>query len=395
MTQNQPEQTKGKKSNTADQTALIAGASLVVILLVFQWFQSVISEPVATIPPIKMPNPNAYDYYLKAFDSIQNRKEVEGLSFRRRYPLQFNGDIALDRAEKLSVQNRKPLELIRQGMAYDFVEPSPARYFKSPSDRMRLIALSNLLIFDAVVKAKRQDWQGIVSDELDRLQFIKSIVNSDVSNREITILTGWSFLPFAKEPPIDHITADQCREDIARLESILANERPLEELLTANKWRTLLKMEAVSNELNGLELESGETTKSWFGEIPSQDLIAYKSQSRRKVMQEYLRETDSSISSLNQNTKGFGFNSGMRYGSFDTYFTVDPQNLTMIRNSGHFEKTRLLLMLAIHAYKLEHGDSPIALKELVPKCLQRLPDDPANSGKPVRDSQFSDLLKIK
>ena len=203
MTQNQPEQTKGKKSNTADQTALIAGASLVVILLVFQWFQSVISEPVATMPPIKMPNPNAYDSYLKAFNSIQNRKDVEGLSFRKRYPLQFKGDFALDRAEKLSEQNQQPLMMLRQGMTYDFVEPSPARYFKSPSDRMRLIALNNLLIFDAVVKAKRQDWQGIVSDELDRMQFIKSIVNSDVSNREITNLTGWSFLPATTAPEID------------------------------------------------------------------------------------------------------------------------------------------------------------------------------------------------
>ncbi len=260
---------------------------------------------------------------------------------------------------------------------------------------MRMIALINLLVLDAAVRTKRQDWQGIVSDELDRMQFIKSVANSDISNTEITSLMGKSFVLFPRESPIDHLTATQCREDIARLESILANERPLGELLTANKWRTLLKMEAVFNELNGLELESGETTKSWFGDIPSIDLIAYKSQSRRSIMQQYLRDTDSSINNLSQNIGGFGFNGGMRYGSFDKYFNIDPQNLKMVRNNGRFEKTRLLLMLAIHAYKLEHGDFPIALKALAPDYLHRLPDDPSSTGKPVRDSQFSELLKKK
>lgn len=395
MTQNQPVQTNDKKSNTADRIALIVGVALVIVLLAFQWFQSVMSEPVAKMPPIKMPNPNAYDLYRKAFDSIQNLKEVETLSYGNANRLRFNRDIALDQAQKLLDQNRKPLELLRQGMSYDFVEPNPDRYFKSPSYKIRMSALIKLLVLDAVVRTKRLDWQGIVSDELDRMQFIKSVVNSDISNTEMMPLISQSFLFFSQESPIDHLTVAQCREDIARLESILANERPLGELLTANKWRTLLKMEAVFNELNGLELESGETTKSWFGDIPSQDLIAYKSQSRRSVMQQYLRDTDSSISALSQNIGGFGFNGGMRYGSFDNYFTIDPQNLKIVRNSGRFEKTRLLLMLAIHAYKLEHGDFPTSLKALAPEYLHRLPEDPASSGKTVRDSQFFDLLKKK
>ena len=395
MTQNQPAQTPGKKSNSADRVGLVVGAALVLLILVFQWFQSVMTDPIATIPPIKTPNPNAYDLYLKASDSIQNRKEVEGLSFRSWYLLQIKGDLTLDRAEKLLDQNRKPLELMRQGMIYDYVEPIPARYFKSPGARVRMIDLINLLVLDASAKTKREDWQGLVSDELDRMQFIKSIVNSDLSNKELTPLSSQDFLRFSKESPIDHLTATQCREDIARLEIILANERSLEALITANKWRNILKMEAVFNELNGLELESGETMKSWFGDIPCQELISFKSRSRRGTMQQYLRETDTSVSSLNQNNPGFGFNGTMRFSAIDNYFTIDPQNLKMVRINGHLEKTRLLLMLAVHSYKLEHGDFPTELKALAPKYLHRLPDDPSSSGKPVRDSQFSDLLKKK
>ena len=179
---------------------------------------------------------------------------------------------------------------------------------------------------------------------------------------------------------VDHLNAAQARAAARRLESIRAEHVPFADTLTEEKWATqagmLVMMRSREWPGTGWNSNGGAAGTLENAATATRTRLAGK----RAIMAHYTEYIDQCI-----------VNARQPYAAHLPTPPVpsDPLNQMMLLSTDMFGSTTrfnetyadtrnalLMTLLALRAYKLEHGSYPAALSALVPGYLKAVPMDP-------------------
>jgi len=330
-------------------------------------------NPSVTVPTPTLPSPNAYDYFVAADNAHTEDKWASGDPFRD------NSSAAMAAKEQSLSQNVRAFGLLHQGFQYPFQAP-PSRSFYGPNftNYQKLRSLARVLALEANVDAQKGDWNGSLAADMDDMQLGEEMPHG---GSLIAMLVGSACQSIGRRQAwdaINHLDAAGARAAARRLEHIRADHVPFADTLQEEEWTTQASL---------LELMHGRDWPSNFvgingGSIPAkfqQNVTATRIRlaGKRAIMANYTGYMDQSI-----------VNARLPYAAHpaEPPAPSDPLNQTLLEYplgdtrlreaETNTQNTLLLVMLALRAYKLEHGAYPATLSALAPGYLKSVPADP-------------------
>ena len=338
------------------------------------WFRGLDINPSITVPTPTMPVPNARDYFEAAGNAKIEDKWVSGDASKDNSP---KGIAAKEKTLQL---NAKAFQLLHQGFAYPY-QASPVRSFYAndfptyAKDR----SLARVLGLQARVAAQKGDWYGSMQAALDCLQLGEEIPHG---GSLIPMLVGAACEAIGRRQAwdaVEHLNADEARKAARRLEHIRADHVPFAETLQESKWTTQASLLETMRQPNwpgtGWNTNGGAAASVENAATATRIRLTGK----RAIMAHYTQYMDQVIANAHQ-----------PYAAHLPVPSVpnDPMNQMLISNTDNvwsdmrFNETYsdtqnvlLLTLLALRAYKLEHGSYPVALSALVPGYLKAVPAD--------------------
>jgi hypothetical protein len=364
------------------------------------WWYNLNAYPTIVMPAVRLPVPNAFDYYAKAgslharlvaatpgataVDAVTDPKSTTKLTpqqLARRYPTRAK--LAWLRT------NAAALQLLREGFAHKYLEPpqhplslaSLDETIDPPSPHYtQLRAVGRLLLIESHARAERGDWAGAARTNLDILHLGHDLPRGGPL---LAALVGYAIDGFGRKeltaisPHLDARTAHDAATQLERLE---ANRVTTAETLLAEKWygqRYLQSAMRQSGWRYDLLKSAAGPTNAWAGALP---LYFY---SKRKITNSHAAYLDAYIAQAR-----------LPYAARKTPpppATPLHQSLLPSFEGAFWHAARdeagnltLIVQLALHAFKLEHGRFPATLQELTPTYLTSVPRDPFGGGEVLR-----------
>ncbi|MCW3100053.1 MAG: hypothetical protein JWL77_5671 [Chthonomonadaceae bacterium] len=338
--------------------------------LLIIWYTVANRTPVVSIPNPVMPKLNAFDFYVRAGNAIVGDKQITDA-----VSTDPTVSYSLKQKEALVRQNVGSVDVLHQGFAYPYLTP-PLRSLNTELPHYKKFRLlARLLSLRGQVRAAHGDWSGAAENYLDGLRLGEDIPHGASLIGE---LVGIACQNTARRPlwdVVDHLNAAQTRAVMARLTDIMARHVPFTDTIQEEKWTgQAYWLEIVNGTLKttptkGVVLSSEENP-------PSESMI-YLFRSKQRLIDDFTTYMDRSIAIARQPyifrkpppppTDIIGISQLMT--------SVVPG--ARIKDvAGETQNGLLLVTLALHAFRLEHGHYPKALEELMPSSLPKLPDDP-------------------
>ena len=359
------------------------------------WSHTQDRTPDVTVPMPTMPSPNAFDFYVRAGGAITGGAIIS--------PSTPHQPLVPSAAQAAVVrQNAGPngaIGLLHQGFHYPFHGP-PVRSFSTnvfpPYQKIR--GLARLLALQARVDAAQGDWAGAMTADLDCLR-----MGEDLSQGSGLIgrLVGDACENIGRQHAwqhVDHLNAAQARAAAQRLEAIRARHVPFADTMQEEKWMEqaglleTMRQPGWPGGVVAAQANSNSDTPS-FGETLSnwKDSAAIRATGKRVIFSNFTRYLDQRIASARQPyaahppepTPASDPVSQMLFSSSTEYDTTEKGFRTN-EAKADTENALLLTMLALRAYKLDHGTYPATLSALAPACLKAVPDDPFALSGPLR-----------
>ncbi len=384
----------------------------IAVLVVFAavWF-SVTNAPVdyKAPPRLALPNPNAYDTYMKAAQSLVCKDQIwEADSttppassefpplHRDNKPLPPGVPAAgtlhrlYNPVEKQAVvrANAKALSIFREGLDQDFLLP-PRPGNKTPKlSEIRYV--SRLIALESVVYRVSGENGKAVMSCLDGMKMANDIAiggnlfpaqvseaMQDVVRNEV-----WQI--------VDSLSLAETQEAITRLNNVMVEALPLKSIMIEEK-NTLLSM--------SLELLNSKDWRKQYADWPP--ITAFSPDTPSSLQSSvYLFLEHMKTFKLSRRGVFLSVQADMEkqvHASDLSYPEYCRMNIPVSNKITqevfpnyrslrfHYEYNRcmndlLLLQLSLHAYELEHGKYPVKLEELVPKYLANAPMDPFATG---------------
>lgn len=372
------------------------GSGVIILCLAVGGFWYWINiPPQIDVPNPELPNPNGYDYFLRAGAAfVKDRKgvdEITSSTVKSTYPLSAK--------EAWLQQNAKAIQLLREGLKYSSAVPHNA----SSSQYSQFRSLTRALAVESHVRAARGDWSGAADSALDGVEFGDDVARGGplIAGLVSKAVQAISLREMYRITP--HLNAREAKLAARRMEHLYAGRFPYFKTLQEEKWAqqsALMKM-------------MGEHSWRWkqvraISEAPLwvTGLIRMVNRSdspptpsRLDIVKEYLKNSTLFFISkrriLNDYSKGM-----------DVYIANGraPYKMQPVAISGNrftnmllsvYEDTRWnwarmdaysvldMTMLALRAYRLEKGYYPVNLKELVPEYLTKIPADPFIGDAPL------------
>ncbi len=353
------------------------------------WSQGRDRMPTLTVPTPAMPSPNAFDFYSRASAAIIGDAIISP-STPHPPPVPTAAQVAVIQ------QNAGAIALLHQGFLYPLQEP-PVRSFSTLLPQYQHFrALARMLGLAARVDAARGDWAGAMGASLDDVQMGETLPRG---GSLIGMLVGVACESIGRHPAwgyVDHLTAAQARAAARRLEAIRAGHVPFADTVQEGEWTGqagllelmrrrdwpgdfIAQSQNQSNNTSGGSPSLSDTFSAW------QTASAIRRAGRQTILSHYTRYMDQAIA-----------NARRPYAAHppDPALPDDPINRLM--DSSNLSSTRinetrsdtqnalLLTLLALRAYRLEHGAYPAALSALAPGYLKAVPDDPFALSGPLR-----------
>lgn len=361
------------KQNKALITTFIVVAVLFVVGVL--WLRALNSTPAIVIPTPTMPSPNAYDFYVKAGNAIVDENKVDfAIQSRHSVSRSTPEDRAYSLAEKdaLVTENALALGLLRQGFEYPYLNP-PARSFSALFPYFaKFRGTARLLTLAGQARREHGDWGGAVNCQLDAMR-----LGVDVPRGGVLIgdLVGIACQAIGRKPvwdDVEHLTAPQARAAARRMEDICARQVPFADTLQEEKWSTQASLQEL---MRGSNWRRG-MSRTMSGSVDMRMEFRLLFTSKGRILGNYTRFMDQSIA-----------NARLPYAAHPLAPAIpsDPINQMMLPvfDKAGFknldmetENALLTTLLALRAYRLEHGVYPTALSELAPTYLNRVPEDP-------------------
>lgn len=345
-------------------TIIIAAVCCTAALIMFIVQATRIHDPWEDIPKPKMPSPNAFDYYTRAGKMLVNIKAINEVRRSLKNPLDnYTGKVAILKP------NVKALSMLRKGFAYEYLQPPSRSYKDDFSYYSQYRSLACLLIAEAQVKEKQGDWNGALSSCLDAIKFG---VDTPHGAQLIGVLVGLTSQAIPRPECwhiYQHLTTNQLKCALQRLNAILANQITYAEVLTEDKW---CQKASLLDIIDHPERYTAPGTTPGFSGLSVSD--------RKQLVQDDVRMMNTLISDAKKpftkaRTERPIFSTPISNALLTPLFTT--LNRARIKWLANIAKYSMLeTTLALHVYKLEHGCYPNDLSALAPGYLPKVPDDP-------------------
>ncbi|MCW3100054.1 MAG: hypothetical protein JWL77_5672 [Chthonomonadaceae bacterium] len=363
-------------SNSTRRTALISlgliGAMMVG--LIGFWWTEAMKTPVVTIPTPALPNPNAFDFYVGAGNAVVNDKQI-GNAVGTKPVVVYT----LAQKEALVQQNLGVINTLHQGFAYSYLNP-PARSFDVLFPYYaKFRSVARLLSLRGQVQAAKGDWAGANDSYLDAIRMGEDIPHGSILIGE---LVGIACQAIGRRPMwnvVAHLNAAQSRAAATRLQSIIDRHFTYADTLQEEKWfgeAGLLEVLNNTKKRNALFTPADTTGSTGTASVQSMTILLYLAYSKTRIMNNYTNYMDANRKLMQQ---PYGLHLPPPPLPNDPFTSVLVPVFSQARMKDVDSETQnglLLLTLALHAYRLEHGRYPVSLTELTPAYLKRLPDDP-------------------
>lgn len=344
--------------------------------------------PNIVVPTPKLPSPNAFDFYVKAGNAVQDDMKI-GWAIAKAPPRLPPGVpnvyvYTLAQKEALVKENAGTLKMLRQGFAYPYWNP-PVRSNDTPTSYYAGFRhLAQLLALEGQIKAAHGDWGGTVNSDLDALQIGIEIPHGSPLMGE---LNGNACQSTGRKPiwkAVDHLNVTQARQMARRLESLQADRVALADTLQEEKWAQQAWLLQIFHQSNWRSVlynavlynpsDQEDQSKVDFKRLAQNMRLTIVS--KATVLNNFTRYLDQMITNARRPYAAKLPPPPPPDDPFSPlmapYFS--PARLGDAKNQT--QNALLLVTLALRAYRLEHGVYPIALAALVPTYLKRLPDDP-------------------
>jgi hypothetical protein len=379
------QKTKQKPSSntTKNMVGAVIGAMTLLALVIQGVVGSLMTLPRLAIPPRMMPTPNAYDIYMqaaKACASARSGKKNLRLELGANdwYAGRYLHMYTDAEANALAKANARALALIHQGLNCEYMLPAPSQDERDANEHTDYEErLGRLLLVEAQTKLAQHDRNGAIRSALDAVQYGEDILHGGGSGATWTsrcirlnaLAEAVAILP--------QLTATEARSAAQRMEQVLSHQVPYATIMQEEDWRTQVELARILRRFDGptqfayvTEDAKQGAWQKWQGR--AQLCLA----DRRELLREYTGYMNQLIACTSQR---YGAHSPLPQPPASPIITslVEylPGNWTKNVHSLTAER-RFALILALRAYRLEHGRYPDKLEALVPAYLSKLPEDP-------------------
>ena len=374
------------------------------------WFV-VTNAPVEyTVPPrLALPNPNAYDTYMKAAQNIVCKDQIWEadsttppassefpLLHRDSKPLPPGVPVAgtLHRlyylAEKQAVveANAKALNIFREGLDQDFLLPLQTDNNTPKLSEIRNV--SRLIALESIVFRESGENGKAMMSCLDGMKMANDIA---IGGNLFPALVSNAMQVIARNEAWETIASlrqTETQEAIARLNNILVEAFPFKSILIEEKNSLLSMSQELCNSKNWRsQYIEFPPANPWFTDKPvtweyyakySMKYAGTLGMSRRGLYSSVEGDMEKQVNAAD-----------LSYPEYCRMNILESNKITREVFPAYkkfrfkYEYNRcmndlLLLQLSLHAYELEHGKYPVKLDELMPKYLANAPMDPFTSG---------------
>lgn len=346
------------------------------------WWIRLTAIPSISIPTPQMPSPNAYDTFVQAAQTVQDKSKINRGVF---YSAGFSPLTLTEKAD-LVRKNRQVLQEIRAGFRQEYQHP-PARSFKALFPHFSTFrTLSRLFTLEGDVYASQGAWGKTIQCDLDAIQFGLTLPRGAGLLGEGVGLGCESIGRKSAWEALEHLNGAEAKAAAQRLEQLLARryshtvvmeeakvfmQAALLEMFRDPKWRTSPQW----TQSQGLTQQNqGWKSKAEHLRLLSR-LYLY---SNGTIFKNYTDHADALIarSRLPFTSQGPippAPSDFVNQQLCPTSFDLDAR-AAIVQAHGSL----LLIGLGLRAYYADHQKYPLKLTELVPKYLRRVPDDPCN-----------------
>lgn len=326
-----------------------------------EWVHMAESAPMPVVPTPKMPASNAFDDYLAASRLLVRGEDVWSAA-------EYDPDkvFTLEKKKTLIAANAPALSRLAPGLGKPYFNPPVRTYDPLLPYYQQFRNLACLLSLKGQVDCEEGKWADAANCGLDAIQIGASIPHDSPL---IGWLVGGNSEMIGRKPlwlSIDHLNAKQTKNAIARLDRIQKNKVRLDEVFQQEEW----------SEQAGL-MDLGRTDRRYRGlsgnAVVRASLIDYTKYMNQLVAiyrRPYARRTAPP--------------SPPTY-SLAASLVWPAHSFASLESAINFTTSDFLIVsLALHAYKLDHGNYPEALSMLVPTYVPAVPSDPFAVGAPLR-----------
>ena len=347
---------------------------LMVVGIIGLWWTAAMKTPVVNIPNPIMPRPNAFDFYVKAGNAIIDDKQIgDALGMKPTAPS------TLAQKEALVQQNSGVINALHQGFAYRYLNP-PARSFDTLFPYYaKFRSTARLLSLRGKVRAERGDWGGAADSYLDAMRIGEDIPHGSVL---IGALVGIACRAIGRRPlwsTVEHLNAAQSRAVVTRLASVIDRHFSYADTLQEEKrfgQAGLLELFNNPKKLKAFFTAPNDSKDPGDAASPSLSPVSFLAYSKSRIMYNYTTYMDAGSQQARQ---PYGLHLPPPPSPTDPYNEAIMPVFMESRLKDVACETQdglLLVTLALHTYRLEHGRCPASLAELAPAYLKKLPDDP-------------------
>lgn len=362
------------------------------------WWHQANVNPVVHIPSVKLPKPNAYDYYAKAAGLLKDSRMLRYAADSQKKPNDLpdprNKDdryYSLADKEALLRKNGPAFRQLREGLKYTYgclpvTDPKVQK-----NHVFDYIYFAPLFQLESEVRLAHGDPNGAMRSRLDALEIGIDLPRGGDSEKKFV---GESVQVLVKHDigsVIDKLNAQQARTAAQRMENLLMQQVSFADTVAVDKQeRQLALLEAFKKPswrkdlAFTVSLMAGSDSAGMLSRIVRQDkqlrdfvqVPAAITSMKRQIMKSYSLHLDRYIAHLR-----------LPYTAeppLPDVFPIQPvgckkwyvnderiRGLLCEADNGFFT-----LSLALRAYNLEHGGYPDKLNRLVPSYLKKLPIEP-------------------
>ena len=374
--------TRGEK-----KLAVICALALAVPLGVAAFIGHINATPtIAATAPAKPPNPNGYDLYIQASNSIKEAKPSVDAILDLKPPT----DPKL-RAQRYSwkrkdvwlAQNKAGFALFKKAQQAQSLAPP----YGAKSQGREIRQMARYKVIESNAHWQRGDFNAALQSGLDILQMG---YDSRRSGNQWDWMTGNVMSALTRGTTgdtIEHLNVQQARAGAQRVEQLLATRWTLEQSLAeekAREKRDWLDYFATPDWRAAFMREHDRATTTWGGDpLTWKQRALIRITSKRQILADLDKVYERVIA-----------NARLPYGAVgqpqitvgnpfvdETYIHLARRGFNSARalNSSQL----LMLQLALRAYQIEHG-APPNLQALVPNYIKAVPVDPFGNGAPLR-----------
>lgn len=363
----------------------------VVLFAAIYWLEININPTIHYPPAPAQPAQNAHDYFIAA-ETLDRDSDKWNFAAGDHPPGYKDASDPDDRyysvAEQkaLLAENLPVIAKVREGLALPYVPRSTKLFDFEPYSKFREEA--RLLGFAGKVYGEEGQWNEAMTCELDAVQLGAKVSRGggviarlvDIACEAIGRHHAWD--------AVGHLSAVQARHAGRRLEAIQADRYPLSLTIENEKWSSLRSFDrdfhakGIDGTIFGLAAGLSPPGSASTAGI----YIRMLGMSKRGVVADYAVAIDRAAQRCRYSYGQASTMPALRVPSdpiaaqmvsiFPEVWERDAENDT--------QNDLLMVTLALHAYKLDHGRYPASLSLLAPAYLSQIPADPFAQSGPLR-----------